>query len=253
MAAIWPKWCRTSCGLRRFRSPLLSTLIGSWWAMWMSSWLLSQLLTERYILKSSICPHDFEALFTHHIQVSVLTCISHHKALIYPSATTSSDFNPFIIVQGFRMLLASPDAAYKVFRTLQNKGHGNLKMFTGEWWQVLFWIFHTAIISFNVISKHQLSFILTGTEEEVSVDEILSNSGFQAENNYVQVSDLVQISRTVNIEAHRWYSKVLSLTIYMWSCTKLNRNEVLKSSFWFPKFLSFFPPIRAVLTGTGTY
>ncbi|MCJ8729448.1 hypothetical protein PDJAM_G00106550 [Pangasius djambal] len=57
--------------------------------------------------------------------------------------------------KGFRLLLASPDAAYKAFRTLQNKGHGTAKMFAG-------------------------------TEEEVSVDEILSDKGFQAENSYVQ-------------------------------------------------------------------
>ncbi|XP_060775421.1 protein-arginine deiminase type-2 isoform X2 [Neoarius graeffei] len=57
--------------------------------------------------------------------------------------------------KGFRMLLASPDAAYKVLRTLQNNGHGNLKLFPGK-------------------------------EEEVSIDELLSNSGFQEENNYVQ-------------------------------------------------------------------
>ncbi|XP_017335163.1 protein-arginine deiminase type-2 isoform X1 [Ictalurus punctatus] len=57
--------------------------------------------------------------------------------------------------KGFRLLLASPDAAYKVFRTLQNKGHGDAKMFPG-------------------------------TEEEVSVDMILSDKEFQTENGYVQ-------------------------------------------------------------------
>lgn len=46
-------------------------------------------------------------------------------------------------------------------------------------------------------------FILTGKEEEVSIDELLSDSGFQEENNYVQVSNLVQISSAVNIKAHR--------------------------------------------------
>lgn len=46
-------------------------------------------------------------------------------------------------------------------------------------------------------------FILTGKEEEVSIDKLLSNSGFQEENNYVQVSNLVQISSAVNIKAHR--------------------------------------------------
>ncbi|KAF5905648.1 protein-arginine deiminase type-2 isoform X1, partial [Clarias magur] len=57
--------------------------------------------------------------------------------------------------KGFRLLLASPDAAYKVFRKLQEKGHGNAKMFPG-------------------------------TQEEVSVDKILKDVGFQAQNNYVQ-------------------------------------------------------------------
>ncbi|KAF7711548.1 protein-arginine deiminase type-2 isoform X1 [Silurus meridionalis] len=57
--------------------------------------------------------------------------------------------------KGFRLLLSSPAAAYKVFRTVQNKGHGDAKMFPG-------------------------------TEEAVSIDEILSDKGFQEENNYVQ-------------------------------------------------------------------
>ncbi|KAI5628499.1 protein-arginine deiminase type-2 isoform X1 [Silurus asotus] len=57
--------------------------------------------------------------------------------------------------KGFRLLLSSPAAAYKVFRTVQNKGHGDAKMFPG-------------------------------TEEAVSIDNILSDKGFQEENNYVQ-------------------------------------------------------------------
>ncbi|XP_058258574.1 protein-arginine deiminase type-2 isoform X1 [Hemibagrus wyckioides] len=57
--------------------------------------------------------------------------------------------------KGFRLLLASPDAAYKVFRTLQQKGNGKAKMFAG-------------------------------TNEAVSVDDILSDKQFQAENRYVQ-------------------------------------------------------------------
>ncbi|GAA6096154.1 protein-arginine deiminase type-2 isoform X1, partial [Tachysurus ichikawai] len=57
--------------------------------------------------------------------------------------------------KGFRLLLASPNAAYKVFGTLKHKGHGNAKMFPG-------------------------------TEEEVSVDDILSDKNFQVENTYVQ-------------------------------------------------------------------
>ncbi|XP_036427000.1 protein-arginine deiminase type-2 isoform X2 [Colossoma macropomum] len=57
--------------------------------------------------------------------------------------------------KGFRLLLASPDAAYKVFTNLQNNGHGKAKLFQGK-------------------------------EEEISVDEILSNEELQAENVYVQ-------------------------------------------------------------------
>ncbi|XP_062852683.1 protein-arginine deiminase type-2 [Trichomycterus rosablanca] len=55
----------------------------------------------------------------------------------------------------FRLLLASPDAAYKVFRNLQANGHGTAKMFPGK-------------------------------REEVSVDEILNNEGFRGENVFVQ-------------------------------------------------------------------
>lgn len=35
-------------------------------------------------------------------------------------------------MQGFRLLLASPDAAYKLFRSLQSDGHGKAKLFEGE-------------------------------------------------------------------------------------------------------------------------
>lgn len=34
--------------------------------------------------------------------------------------------------QGFRLLLASPDAGYKLFRGLQRDGHGQAKMFEGR-------------------------------------------------------------------------------------------------------------------------
>uniref|UniRef100_A0A667WMI8 Peptidyl arginine deiminase, type II n=1 Tax=Myripristis murdjan TaxID=586833 RepID=A0A667WMI8_9TELE len=53
--------------------------------------------------------------------------------------------------KGFRLLLASPDAGYKLFRGLQNDGHGQAIMF-----------------------------------EEITVDEILKDENLQAENNYVQ-------------------------------------------------------------------
>ncbi|XP_075953113.1 protein-arginine deiminase type-2 [Anarhichas minor] len=59
--------------------------------------------------------------------------------------------------KGFRLLLASPDAGYKLFRGLHNDGHGQAKLFEG-----------------------------LGHEEPVTVDEILNDGGLQAENNYVQ-------------------------------------------------------------------
>uniref|UniRef100_A0A4W4EYT7 Protein-arginine deiminase n=1 Tax=Electrophorus electricus TaxID=8005 RepID=A0A4W4EYT7_ELEEL len=40
--------------------------------------------------------------------------------------------------KGFRLLLASPDAGYKLFRSLQVKGHGRAKLFQGEYWQVAY-------------------------------------------------------------------------------------------------------------------
>uniref|UniRef100_A0A8C6LNW7 protein-arginine deiminase n=1 Tax=Nothobranchius furzeri TaxID=105023 RepID=A0A8C6LNW7_NOTFU len=52
--------------------------------------------------------------------------------------------------KGFRLLLASPDAAYKLFKGLQNDGHGDAKLF------------------------------------DVTVDEILHDETLRSENNYVQ-------------------------------------------------------------------
>ncbi|MBN3310544.1 PADI2 deiminase, partial [Amia calva] len=57
--------------------------------------------------------------------------------------------------KGFRLLLASPDAGYKVFRRLQKDGHGKAKMFEGM-------------------------------KEEISVDDILSNPQLQEANDFVQ-------------------------------------------------------------------
>lgn len=37
----------------------------------------------------------------------------------------------YVCAQGFRLLLASPDAGYKVFRGLQKDGHGDAKLFEG--------------------------------------------------------------------------------------------------------------------------
>ncbi|MED6291718.1 hypothetical protein CHARACLAT_026443, partial [Characodon lateralis] len=59
--------------------------------------------------------------------------------------------------KGFRLLLASPDAGYKIFRRLHNDGHGQAKMFDG-----------------------------VKDEKPVTVDEILSDENLRAENNYVQ-------------------------------------------------------------------
>ncbi|TNN40773.1 Protein-arginine deiminase type-2 [Liparis tanakae] len=59
--------------------------------------------------------------------------------------------------KGFRLLLASPDAGYKLFRGLLNDGHGQAKLFEG-----------------------------LKDEEQVSVEEILNDEGLRAENNYVQ-------------------------------------------------------------------
>ncbi|XP_034061596.1 protein-arginine deiminase type-2-like [Gymnodraco acuticeps] len=59
--------------------------------------------------------------------------------------------------KGFRLLLASPDAGYKLFRGLQRDGHGQAKLFEG-----------------------------LKDEEQQTVDEILKDKGLAAENNYVQ-------------------------------------------------------------------
>ncbi|CAB1314863.1 unnamed protein product [Coregonus sp. 'balchen'] len=58
--------------------------------------------------------------------------------------------------KGFRLLLASPDASYKLFRGLQNDGHGQAKMFDGL------------------------------GAEEITLDEILSDEKLKADNNYFQ-------------------------------------------------------------------
>ncbi|KAM9859834.1 protein-arginine deiminase type-2 isoform 2-T2 [Aulostomus maculatus] len=59
--------------------------------------------------------------------------------------------------KGFRLLLASPDAGYKLFRSLQNDGHGQAKLFEG-----------------------------CLDETHITVDEILEDETLQSENNYVQ-------------------------------------------------------------------
>ncbi|KAM6928059.1 protein-arginine deiminase type-2 [Xenentodon cancila] len=59
--------------------------------------------------------------------------------------------------KGFRLLLASPDASYKLFRDLQSRGHGQAKLFDG----------------------------LKG-EETKTLDELLDDKRLRAENNYVQ-------------------------------------------------------------------
>ncbi|XP_056131459.1 protein-arginine deiminase type-2 isoform X2 [Lampris incognitus] len=59
--------------------------------------------------------------------------------------------------KGFRLLLASPDSGYKLFRGLQRQGHGQAKLFEGQ-----------------------------GEHEEITVNEILNDEKLQEENNYVQ-------------------------------------------------------------------
>ncbi|XP_044068144.1 protein-arginine deiminase type-2 isoform X1 [Siniperca chuatsi] len=59
--------------------------------------------------------------------------------------------------KGFRLLLASPDAGYKLFRGLQNDGHGQAKLFEG-----------------------------LKDEKPITIDEILNDGSLQDENNYVQ-------------------------------------------------------------------
>nr|XP_046238966.1 protein-arginine deiminase type-2 isoform X2 [Scatophagus argus] len=59
--------------------------------------------------------------------------------------------------KGFRLLLASPDAGYKLFRGLQSSGHGQAKLFED-----------------------------VRDEEPITVDEILNDDGLRDENSYVQ-------------------------------------------------------------------
>lgn len=59
--------------------------------------------------------------------------------------------------KGFRLLLASPDAGYKLFRGLQRDGHGQAKLFEG-----------------------------LEDEEPITVDKILDNEILRAHNSYVQ-------------------------------------------------------------------
>ncbi|XP_024126092.1 protein-arginine deiminase type-2 [Oryzias melastigma] len=59
--------------------------------------------------------------------------------------------------KGFRLLLASPDAGYKLFRELKNNGHGQARMF-------------------DVFPK----------EKQTTVDELLGNRFLQNQNNYIQ-------------------------------------------------------------------
>ncbi|KAE8298260.1 Protein-arginine deiminase type-2 [Larimichthys crocea] len=59
--------------------------------------------------------------------------------------------------KGFRLLLASPDAAYKLFKGLQKDGHGQAKLFEG-----------------------------VEGEKPVTVDEVLSNDSLLTQNKYAQ-------------------------------------------------------------------
>ncbi|KAJ3602042.1 hypothetical protein NHX12_029802 [Muraenolepis orangiensis] len=59
--------------------------------------------------------------------------------------------------KGFRLLLASPDAGYKLFKRLQDDGHGEAKMFDGQ-----------------------------GKEEEMTVNALLDDEMLKHQNDYVQ-------------------------------------------------------------------
>ncbi|KAF3856690.1 hypothetical protein F7725_017413 [Dissostichus mawsoni] len=80
----------------------------------------------------------------------------------FPTATKGRNMTKVVqdflwAQKGFRLLLASPDAGYKLFRGLQRDGHGQAKLFEG-----------------------------LKDEEQQTVDEILNDKGLAAENNYVQ-------------------------------------------------------------------
>lgn len=91
----------------------------------------------------------------------------------------------FVRAQGFRLLLASPDAGYKVFRGLQKDGHGDAKMFDGRPS-----VRRRDAGSLTVGSRHCLCF-LKGVEDEgtkkETVNEILEDKSLREQNSYVQV------------------------------------------------------------------
>lgn len=94
--------------------------------------------------------------------------------------------------QGFRLLLASPDAGFKLFRGLQSNGHGQAKLFEGRP------LFHNVArcntqARHIIRNTHSVKLFQKGVkgEESITVDEILKDDSFQAENNYVQVSAIV--------------------------------------------------------------
>lgn len=96
----------------------------------------------------------------------------------------------FFHTQGFRLLLASPDAAYKLFRGLQSEGHGKAKLFEGRPFlnNTICCSGPTHHITVNIPSV-ELFQKGVKDEESITVDEILNNETLRAENNYVQVSD----------------------------------------------------------------
>lgn len=55
-----------------------------------------------------------------------------NKQLLAASDVQESAVSLCVWSQGFRLLLASPDAAYKLFRGLQRDGHGKAKLFDGR-------------------------------------------------------------------------------------------------------------------------
>lgn len=91
--------------------------------------------------------------------------------------------------QGFRLLLASPDAGYKVFRGLQKDGHGDAKLFDGR--SKPRWLSAVRMQEVHSQWLSTLSLISKGVEDEATeketVNEILENESLREQNSYVQV------------------------------------------------------------------
>uniref|UniRef100_A0A8C3FSM8 Protein-arginine deiminase C-terminal domain-containing protein n=1 Tax=Chrysemys picta bellii TaxID=8478 RepID=A0A8C3FSM8_CHRPI len=87
-------------------------------------------------------------------------------------------------VKGFRLLLASPDACYKLFKEKQREGHGSAAQFAGEW------------LSQDAFGTHRgrpvgltccIPF-LPGLEnvQTITIDEMLADETLRSDSEYVQ-------------------------------------------------------------------